>query len=383
MVLECGRVGESWRSRRWDSFTLVTPNWTLQLPGFPYQGSDPDGFLLRDEVVAYLERYVDLFHPPLRLGVRVTAVRSGPGSEGYLVEAEGEELAARNVVVATGLLEQPKIPALSAGVPPDVRQIHSSQYRNPQALPPGAVLVVGSGQSGCQIAEELNQSGRKVYLCVGSVGRVPRRYRGKDAIWWTNQRGGFDRTVEMLPTPRAKFVAHSHLSGKGPRGHTLNLHQFARDGVVLLGHLSRVEGTKIILAADLRESLAKADAHAANLKREIDQFVLDAGLVVPEESPTDDPTLRDGYGAEPILELDMARDGIRSIIWATGYSFDFSWVKLPVFDQDGYPVQKRGVTAYPGLYFLGMAWLHNGKSGLLFGVGEDASHIAALIAARA
>ena len=382
VVLEQGRVGESWRSQRWDSFTLVTPNWMLRLPGFPYQGNDPDGFLLRDEVVAYLEQYVALFRPPLRLGVRVTAVEQKPGSDGYLVKAESAEFETRNVVVATGLLQQPKIPSFSAGFPAEIVQIHSGQYRNPSALPAGGVLVVGSGQSGCQIAEEINQSGRKVYLCVGSVGKVPRRYRGKDIIWWTNQRGGFDRTVDTLPSPKAKFVAHSHLSGKGLRGHTLNLHQFARDGVVLLGHLLGIEGSKIILAPDLRESLAKVDEHEANLKKAIDQYVLETGMDMPEDSPPTDPELRDGYQAEVILELDLGQAGISTIIWAIGYRFDYSWVRLPVFDEDGYPVQKRGVTAYPGLYFLGMAWLHTGKSGLIFGVGEDAAHIAADIATR-
>ena len=381
VVLERSRVGERWRSARWDSFTLVTPNWSVLLPGFHYHGDDPDGFLARDEVVEYLERYVELFDPPLRLGVEATSVEQGPVGGRYIVETASGPLEANNVIVASGLFQTPKIPPLRIEMPSHILQIHSGEHRNPDALPSGAVLVVGSGQSGAQIAEELYQAGRKVYLCVGSAGRGPRRYRGKDVAWWLNEKGDGNRTVDTLPSPRAKFGSSPHLTGKAG-GRTLNLHQFARDGVALLGRMIGVREGKITLAPDLMENLAKADKFEADIKKAVDGYILNAGLDVPEE-PSDDRELRDGFDAEIITQLDLNAASINTIVWATGYTFDFGWVRLPVFDDDGYPIQKRGVTAYPGLYFLGLVWLYTAKSSLLAGVGDDAAHIAAHIAARA
>lgn len=375
------RVGESWR-RRWDSFTLVTANWQLQLPSFPYQGNDPDGFLSRDEVVAYLEQYVALFNPPLRFGVRVTSLEQKPEGTGYLVKTDDMAFEATNVVVATGSFQHPKIPSLSGGLPEGILQVHTSEYRNPQALPSGAILVAGSGQSGSQIAQELNESGRKVYLGVGSAGRMPRRYRGRDMAWWLDKTGFADKTVDTLPSPKAKFAGSPHVTGKDG-GHTLNLHQFARDGVVLLGRMTGVRGGKAILAPDLMENLAKADKFAADIKKAVDEYIQKVGLDAPEEPPSTEPEPQDGYHAEVITQLDLKSADIQTVIWATGYTFDFKWIELPVLDEDGYPVQQRGVTGFRGLYFLGLPWLHTIKSGLLWGVGEDAAHIAADIAARA
>ena len=279
-------------------------------------------------------------------------------------------------MVATGLHQKPKIPAFSADFPAEIRQLHSDTYRNPHELLPGAVLVVGSAQSGAQIAEELRESGRKVYLAVGRAGRTPRRYRGKDANWWSDKLGIYAQTVDQLPSPKAKFAGKPHISGtKG--GHTLNLHQFARDGVILLGHLQGFHDGKIALAPDLYENLARADQHAADFARAVDQFVARTGMAVPQEIL---PSLRDGFDAELLSEVDLGADGITNIIWATGYAFDFSFVKLPVLDGDGYPVQRRGVTNYAGLFFVGLSWLHNAKSGLLYGVGDDAAYIAERIA---
>jgi putative flavoprotein involved in K+ transport len=382
IVLEKSRVGESWRSGRWDSFTLVSPNWTLQLPGFHYQGDAPDGFLTRDEVVDYLERYVEFFNPPLHLGVRATLVKQVRDGGKYLVDTTDGSLEANNVVVATGSFQQPKIPAFSKGLPRQILQIHSGEYRNPGALLPGAVLVVGSGQSGCQVAEELYKTGRKVYLCVGSAGRMPRRYRGRDMAWWFEKTGLADKTVDTLPSPKAKFAPSAHVTGKDG-GRTLNLHQFARDGVVLLGRMTGVHGSKAILAPDLMDNLAKADKFAADMKKAVDEYIQKVGLDVPEEPPSTEPEPQDGYHAEVITQLDLKSADIQTVIWATGYTFDFEWIQLPVLDEDGCPVQQRGVTGFRGLYFLGLLWLHTIKSGLLEGVGEDAAHIAADIAARA
>ncbi len=240
------------------------------------------------------------------------------------------------------------------------------------------MLVVGSAQSGAQIAEELYKSGRKVYLAVGRAGRTPRRYRGKDANWWLARLGHYDRKVSELPSPQANFGGKPHISGtKG--GHTLNLHQFARDGVVLLGRLRGVKDGVIKLAPDLHDNLAAADRAEADFVTAVDDYVARTGMVVPEEEL---PVLGDGFEQPLLSELDLRVAGITNVIWATGYGFDFSMIKLPVTDGDGYPRQTRGVTAYPGLFFVGLPWLHTAKSGLIYGVGEDAAYIAEQIATR-
>jgi putative flavoprotein involved in K+ transport len=298
--------------------------------------------------------------------------------DAFLVSTLDRLMEARNVVVATGLFQKPKVPTFANQLSSRIAQMHSSRYRNPGSLPEGAVLVVGSGQSGCQIAQELYQSGRTVYLCVGSAGRVPRRYRGRDVYDWLNLSGFLDRTATQLPNPRAKFAANPHVSGKNG-GMTLNLHQFVRDGVRLLGRLRDARHEKVWLASDLKENLVKADKLEAEVVKLVDEYILKNSLDAPQEAL---PVLRDGYDQEEMLELDLAAAGITSVIWAMGYSFDFSLVKFPIFDSDGYPVQTRGVTAYPGLYFVGLPWLHKQKSGLLVGVGEDAEYIASQIAAR-
>jgi putative flavoprotein involved in K+ transport len=243
-------------------------------------------------------------------------------------------------------------------------------------LPAGSVLVVGSAQSGTQIAEELYQSGRKVYLSVSRSARVPRRYRGKDANWWNDKMGVYERTVDQVPSPRAKFASKPHISGQGG-GHTINLHQFARDRVVLLGRIQGVTDGRIMLAQDLKENLAKADKFEADFVKSVDEFIAKNGMDAPAETL---PSLRDGYDGKDVHQLSLNEENIRSMIWATGYKFDFSMVRLPVFDIDGFPVQRRGVTAFPGLYFMGLPWLHNAKSGLLHGAGQDAVHIAKMIA---
>lgn len=378
VVLEKNRIGEMWRSRKWDSFTLVTPNWQLQLPGFPYDGDNPDGYLPREEIVRYLEDYAAMFNPPVRLGVEARSVESNSNGDGYKIETSAGGLEASNVVVATGTFQMPSIPDFSQKIMPQVVQIHSSQYQNPDALPPGAVLVVGSGQSGCQIAEELNQSGRKVYLCTSKVGRAPRRYRGKDFIKWLDEIGMIDNTVDTLDSPEERFSPNPHVSGKNG-GRTLNLHRFARNGVTLLGRLKNARRSKIELEEDLMDNLAMADQFASELKKGIDTFIEKAGIDAPEENHQE---LNDGYDCEVITELDVESEDITSIIWAVGYDFDFSWIKFPIFDEFGYPIQKRGVTEQPGLYFLGLHWMHTLKSGLFLGVGDDAAHIAGHIADR-
>ena len=373
---QASQAGNAWRNSRWDSFSLLTPNWTLQMPGAEYLGDDPDGFLPRGEIVAYFEDYLKRFDLPVQYGVRVTAVEHLADSGKYQITTDRDVWLADHVVMATGLFQGPKKPAFAENLSSRITQLHSSAYRNPQSLPDGAVLVVGSAQSGCQITEELYESGRKVYLCVGSAGRAPRRYRGKDVFDWLKQAGFFDRTVDKLPSPKAKFSGNPHLSGKDG-GHTINLHQFVRDGVQLLGRITSGENETVMLADDLHESLAKVDKFEADVVKIIDDFIAKNGIDLPAESL---PDLRDGYAVENIRELDLVSAGINTIIWAQGYTFDFSLVKLPVTDADGYPIQQRGVTNYPGLYFVGMPWLSKYKSGLLVGVGEDAAYVASHIA---
>lgn len=368
------QVAEVWRNR-WDSFTLITPSWMVRLPGAEYKGDHPDGFMARDDVVAYLEEYVEQFEPPIRYGHHVNSIE--PIEVGYLVRTDKGDIEADNVVIATGMFQTPKIPEYSEHLSHEIHQIHSSDYRNPETLPEGGVLVVGSAQSGAQIAEELNEEGRKVFLSVGSSGRFPRRYRGKDITRWLDEMG-FEMTVDKLPSPNAKFEGSSHGTGKDG-GHTINLHQFVRDGMVLLGRIQSAQKDHIVLSPDLEENLANADAVEAKLVDRIDEYIEENGLDVPIEIL---PELRDGYETDLIHELDLKSVGITNVIWATGYKFDFGIVKLPVFDEDGYPVQKRGVTEYPGLYFIGLPFLHNSGSGTFNGVGDDASHVVSVIAAR-
>ena len=378
LVLEQADLpGDAWRNHRWDSFTLNTPRWQSRLPGDRFGSEDADGFMPKDEIAARFEK---LARPlPVRYGARVVAIERISASGTYVVEIDGgEQVTARNVVVATGLHQTPKIPSLSRDFPSHIRQLHSDGYRNPEKLPPGAVLVVGSAQSGAQITEELYESGRKVFLAVGRAGRTPRRYRGRDANWWIDRLGHYDRRVSELPSPKAKFSGKPHISGtKG--GHTINLHQFAHDGVTLLGRLAGVSGGVVMLAGDLRDNLAAADRSEADLVKAVDAHVAQTRMVAPEETL---PALTYGFAQPVLTELDLKAAGITNVIWATGYNFDFSIVRLPVVDGDGFPIQTRGVTAYAGLFFVGLPWLHTAKSGLIYGVGEDASYIADRIAER-
>jgi putative flavoprotein involved in K+ transport len=369
-------VANAWRNQRWDSFTLVTPNFQVRMPGAEYSGSDPWGFMPLAEVVKYFDDYVDRFGLPVHCGVEVRNVEK-LGTQ-YMVRTSEGDYEGDNVVIATGLYQSPRIPRFSADIAPNILQIHSSRYRNPWSLPAGSVLVVGTGQSGAQIAQELYQSGRKVYLAIGGAGRVPRRYRGRDIADWFTRMGMFDTKLDELKSPQAKFDAHPQISGKNG-GQSLNLHQFARDGVVLLGHVRDVRDGRLIIAPDLNETLVEVDQFEIDTLKMVDEYIVRVGLPAPPETV---PQLRDGYEQEVITELNLEGAGISTIIWAIGYSFDFSFVKLPVVDAHGYPRQKRGVTEYEGLYFLGMPWLHSRRSGILFGVGDDAAYLAAHIANR-
>jgi putative flavoprotein involved in K+ transport len=384
IVLEQGRIAESWRNKRWDSLRLVGPNRTLDLPGFTYVGDDPDGFMGKDEVAAHLEAYAWSFGAPVCEEMRVTAVTLDPNAAEFefVVRTEEGTYAAAQVAVATGALQRPFIPALAEDLPAHVMQVVPYAYRSPAVLPPGAVLVVGSGQAGCQIAEELRRAGRQVYLSVGRSWWAPRRYRGRDLSLWLREVGWFDRTVDSLPPGARTGSPNPQFTGSGG-GRDLNVHTLAAEGVGLLGRLQGIRDGTIALAPDLAGNLAAADEQAMGTLRAMDDHIREHKLEVPTADPPGYLRSAAELARKSPTELDLDAAGVSTVIWATGYRPDLSWVQLPVLDPQGYPVQRRGVTAIPGLYFLGLDWLHSAKSGLFAGIGEDAAHLAAQIAERA
>jgi putative flavoprotein involved in K+ transport len=382
VVLEQGCVAESWRSKRWDSLRLVGPNRTLELPGFPDAGDDPDGFMGKDEVATHLEAYACSFGAPVREGVRVTAVVPDPNGAGFLAQTDEGTYAAAQVVVATGALQRPFIPVLAADLPAHIAQVVPYAYRSPAALPPGAVLVVGSGQAGCQIAEELRRAGRPVYLSVGRSWWAPRRYRGRDLSLWLRAVGWFDRTVDSLPTGARTGLPNPQFTGSGG-GRDLNVHTLTAEGVVLLGRLWRIRDGTIALAPGLAENLAAGDEQAFGTLQAIDDHIREQGLDAPAADPPDYLRSTEELARGTPANLDLDAAGVSAVIWATGYRPDLGWVQLPVLDPEGYPVQRRGVTAVTGLYVLGLDWLHTSKSGLFAGIGEDAVYLAEQIAERA
>ncbi len=266
VILERGRVGERWRSERWDSFHFQFPNWTIELPGFKYQCDDPDAFAPGREVVRFLDGYAALIKAPVRCGVTVTSLEQSSRVRRYLIRTRNDPIEAGTVVIATGPFQQPAIPAIGEAVPADIFQLDSTKYRSSDRLPPGAVLVVGSGSSDCQITEDLIQSGRRAYLSVGRHRRVPRRYRGQDFSWWSSAMGILDQTVDTLPSPEAKNWPLPLLTPANG-GHDVDLRRMAAEGVTLLGHLQSVAGNTLIIAPDLKESLAKGDVWFTDYKK--------------------------------------------------------------------------------------------------------------------
>jgi putative flavoprotein involved in K+ transport len=377
VIFEQHRAGHAWRDRRWDSFCLVTPNWQCQLPGYPYPGSDPDGFMKKHEIVEYLEQYVAKLKPPLHEGVRVSSVRRGKHGR-YGVSSSLGEHTADQVVIAAGNYHVPKIPALASGLPKHIVQLHASEYRNAQALPPGAVLVVGTGQSGCQIAEDLHLEGRQVHLCVGGAPRVARRYRGRDVVAWLHDMGHYDLPVDQHPLKEGIRARANHYVTGRDGGRDIDLRAFARDGMQLHGRLLDVRGTTLMFGDDLLRNLDGADASSANIKASIDAHIAKAGIVAPTEPPYTPVWCPDTVP----LEIDYAEAGIRAVIWSMGYKADFSWVELPVFDDKQYPIHQRGVTPAAGLYFIGLPWLYTWGSGRFSGVARDAAFLVHKIAER-
>jgi len=384
LVLERRReLGGSWYDR-WDSFHLVAPNFTLLLPGMPYAGPDPDAFMARDGVIEYVKAYGAFCRAPVRLGCAVQRLTAAGGRfEAHA--SDGVTFTADNVVLATGPYQKPKLPPAAGMLAPHIQQLHSNEYRRPSQLPEGGALVVGSGQSGAQIAEELHGAGRDVHLAVSMCPSVPRRYRGRDVIWWLLQSfrhadevGLHFPTVADLPTPAARFECNPHVSGKDG-GHDIDLRRFARQGIHLYGRLEAVDGTgtSVHFTDDLGERLSFADRRFDEEFRPLfDGYIAAAGI----DAPPDDRPPPDDFTPASVTELDLDRAGVRTVIWATGYRLDFSWVDLPVFDEWGYPRHVRGVTEFPGLYAVGLPWLFSEPSSVFAGVGADAAHVVEHIA---
>lgn len=371
LVLERDRIGEAWRSKRWDSFCLVTPNWQCALPGFAYDGDDPHGFMVRDEIVRYLERYAESFAPPLHEGVAVTALE--PAADGgFLVRSSAGDVAARSVVVAVGGYHVGKIPRMAERFPRDVVQLHSSAYRNAEALPPGDVLVVGTGQSGCQIAEDLHLAGRRVHLCVGSAPRTARFYRGKDVVEWLDRLGYYDLPVEQHPLGTGvRRNANHYVTGRDG-GRDIDLRRFAREGMELHGRLLDVDGETLRVADDLATNLDRADVVMEGIKDTIDRYIAERRIDAPLEARYEPVWIPENRPSA----IDLRANGIASVIWSMGFASDFAWIDVPIFDGKGYPRHTRGVTSCDGLYVLGLPWQHTWGSGRFSGVGRDAAFLA-------
>jgi putative flavoprotein involved in K+ transport len=359
VVLERSEIAHAWRTQRWDTFCLVTPNWQCQLPGFPYAGNEPFGFMPRQDIVSYIEDYAKSFAAPIRTGVEVERLQHRGGI--FRVQTNGGEWTADSVICAIGAYHRPRIPELSAQLPQSIVQLHSSEYKNAATLPPGAVLVVGTGQSGCQIAEDLHIEKRIVHLCTGSAPRVARRYRGRDVVEWLNDMGHYDMPVEQHPQgERVRQKSNHYVTGRDG-GHDIDLRQFALEGMHLHGRLRHVAGSTLLLGDDLAANLDRADASAEAIKDQIDNWIDTRKLVAESEARY-----------VPVWHPD---DPLGELVWATGFHSDFSWIDLPVFDDFGYPRHKRGVTPQSGLYFLGLPWLHSWGSGRFSGVARDAAFI--------
>lgn len=374
LVLERHRIVERWRSERWDGLHANGPAWSDSMPGYPIPGVSRDEFATRDQIVDYFTAYAETIKAPVRCGVEVTTLRRLVIGTGFRAETSHGPIEAANVVVATGPFQRPVVPAI---VPPDagVFQIHASGYRTPGQLPDGAVLVVGSGSSGAQIAEELMRAGRRVYLSIGRHVRPPRRYRGRDFVWWMDQQGLWHLPATE-PAPEHVPLAFSGAYG----GVSVDYRRLAAGGVVLVGRTTGFVDGVMHFARDLAGTLAEGDASCLAFLDASDAFATRQGLDLPEEPEArimqpDPPCVTD-----PILEVRPRDAGIGSIVWATGYALDFGWLDVPVFDERGTPLHRRGVTAVPGLYFLGLAWLSKRTSSFICGVGDDAAWLAERIA---
>lgn len=374
LVLERSRIAERWRSERWDSLVANGPAWHDRFPNRQFTGIDPNGFASAGQIVDYLVGYSAQINAPIRCGVEVQALHKT--DDGFRAETSAGVIEARNVVAATGPFQRPIIPAL---VPDEagITQIHSAIYRNPAQLPAGAVMVIGAGSSGVQIAAELRRAGRRVFLSAGPHDRPPRRYRGKDFCWWLGVLGMWDaKAVE--PSMAHVTIAVSGADG----GHTVDFRDLAASGITLAGRTEAYGNGVMHFAPDLAQNIAAGDAYYLSMLDAADAYVAREKLDLPEEPAARDIGPAPHCVTDPLLQLNLAEAGVSSIIWATGYALDFGWVKLDAFDEAGNPSHQRGVSSVPGFYFLGLAWLSRRASPFIWGVWHDADYLAGHIAAR-
>jgi putative flavoprotein involved in K+ transport len=375
VILERGRIAEKWRSGRWDSLVANGPAWHDRFPGLEFDG-DPDAFAAKEKVADYFAAYAAMIGAPVRTGTEVTAVRKNEGRPGFAVETSQGTVDTRFVVAATGPFQVPVIPPV---VPAEagVEQLHSAGYGNPGQLPAGHVLVVGAGSSGVQIAAELQQAGRQVYLSVGPHDRPPRRYRGRDNVWWLGVLGKWDMTT---PPAGAEHVTIAVSGANG--GQTVDFRDLAARGIILTGRTSSYAGGTVRFRDDLRDNIAAGDANYLSVLDEADAYIARNGLDFPEEPSARVFLPQPGCVTSPLLELDLAAAGVTSVIWATGYATDFGWLKVDAFDSGGRPRHQRGVSSEPGVYFLGLPWLSRRGSSFIWGVWHDAKYIADQIVIR-
>ncbi|MBR1238342.1 NAD(P)-binding domain-containing protein [Bradyrhizobium sp. AUGA SZCCT0182] len=373
LVLERARIAERWRSERWDGLKFQFPNWSVQLPDFAFPHSDPDAFATSGEIVEFIDAFAEFIAPPIRCGVEVTHLKGGDA--GFIAESTDGTIEANNVVVATGPYQQPLMPDLLRDHP--VFQVHASSYRNPGQLPPGAVLVVGAGASGAQIADELHRAGRRVFLSVGQHTRMPRRYRGQDLTWWFGALRLFDMTAEQ----RGPIRVNPSITG-AYGGYTIDFRRFTADGITLLGRVQAARDGVLDIAPGLAENLANGDLYYSGFLDMLDAHVEQHGLDLPADPAARTVLADPPCVTEPIRRLDLGKEEIQAVVWATGYGVDFSWIDLPVRDGSGEPVHRGGVSEVPGLYFLGLPYLSKLYSAFLSGVGDDAAVLADHIAAR-
>ena len=376
LVVEKHDPVHAWRDQRWDSFCLVTPNWQCRLPGWEYAGDDPHGFMRKHEIIEYLAGFVKLVDAPLLTHCATTRV-STREEGGYAIETARGVLTADQVVVASGGYHVPIVPRLAERLPAGIVQLHSEQYRNPQSLPDGAVLVVGNGQSGSQIAEDLHLAGRRVVLATGDAPRCARFYRGKDVVDWLAEMDYYDMPVGQHPLREGVRDNTNHYVTGRDGGRDIDLRRFAAEGMQLYGLLKGLDGNVLRFAPDLASNLAHADSIYNGINASIDKFIAQRGLAAPPASVYE-PVWNVPEERE---SLDLAAAGITSVIWCIGFQPDFSWLEAPVFNGRGHPVHVRGVTAQAGLYFLGLPWLHTWGSGRFSGVARDALFLAEQIEA--
>ena len=370
VVLERSKRFHSWKKDRWDSFCLVTPNWQCRLPGWHYEGDDPNGYMVKDEIVDYLEGFANSFQPPIHEGVRVTSVERWSDGK-ILINTSETRWIADFVILATGSYDLQLKPDFAKNLNPDIVQVSSKSYKNPSDIPDGTCLVIGTGQSGVQMMEDLWLEGRKVRLSVGSAPRSPRMYRGRDATDWLYEIGEYSKTIEQQPDPKQTEAKTNHyLSGRNG-GHEIDLREFALKGLKLYGTVCNFDHDRIFFEPNLEINLDRADDSYLKICRMIDDYIESEEIVAPEK-----PVFTKKWKpSKEITSLDMASEGITSVLWCTGFKPDYSWLKIDCLDDRERPIHRRGITQEKGVYFLGLNWLNTWGSGRFLSVADDAEFL--------